>query len=136
MEKSKQDLRNWYIFDASTAPVGRICTKVASLLIGKHKANFAKNVDGGDHVVVINTDKLYLTGNKENSKRYFSHSGYIGSTKILEFKEAKERKSDIIIKKAVAGMLPKNKLAKGRLSRLHIYKSDKHTHQNIKFENE
>ncbi len=136
MEKNKQIQRNWHIFDASTAPVGRVCTEVASLIIGKHKPSFAKNIDGGDHVVVINSDKLYLTGNKENSKQYHTHSGYIGSTKTLEFKEAKEKKSDMIIKKAVAGMLPKNKQTKSRLARLHVYKSDKHLHQNIKFENE
>ena len=128
--------RRWHIFDASTAPVGRICTKVAALLIGKHKSIYMPNIDMGDHVVVIKSDKLYLTGNKENSKRYFSHSGYIGSTKITEFKELKEKNSDAIIIKAVAGMLPKNKLSKERLKRLHVYKSDKHTHQNIKFENE
>ena len=135
MENKSTIDRNWLLFDASKNPVGRICTEVATALIGKNKTNYAPNKDVGDHVVVINTDKLYLTGDKENSKRYYRHSGYIGSTKTIEFKEAKEKDSRFIIEKAVLGMLPKNKLMKGRAKRLHLYKNETHAHQNIKFVN-
>jgi len=135
MENKTKIDRNWFLFDASKKPVGRFCTEVASVLIGKNKTNYAPNKDVGDHVVVINTDKLYMTGNKENSKRYFKHSGYIGSTKVVEFNELKEKDSRIIIEKAVLGMLPKNKLMKDRSKRLHLYKNETHSHQNIKFIN-
>ncbi len=116
-------------------PLGRICSKIPSFLIGKHKTEYKPNLDIGDHVVVINTDQLYLTGNKEKSKRYYKHSGYLGSTTITEFKDAKQKDSEKIIIKSVSGMLPKNKLSKIRMSRLHLYKCEKHPHQNIKFIN-
>lgn len=120
--------RKWYVIDASDAPLGRISTKTAELLLGKGKPTFTKHIDCGDYVVIINADKLVVTGEKGKKKTYYSHSGYPGSLRetSLDFEMAKN--SAKVIEKSVRGMLPVNKLRDGRLKRLKVYKGSEHEH--------
>ena len=121
--------REWFVIDAAEAPLGRVCTRVADILNGKYKPSFTKHVDCGDHVIVINSDKLIVTGNKRQAKIYYSHSQYPGSLKETMLKDQLNGDSTKVIFHAVRGMLPKNKLIDGRLKRLHIYKEETHNHQ-------
>lgn len=132
---SEKNKNSWYIIDLSKENLGRISSDIASLLIGKRKVDYKPNIDSGNYVVAINSDQIKMSGNKENVKKYYKHTGYIGNSKVFDFKDLKEKDSGLIVKMAVKGMLPKNKMQEKRLSRLKIYKSDKHPHQNIKFEN-
>src|SRR5207302_1341751 len=101
---------NWFVVDATDVVLGRLATKVARMLIGKDKPSFTPYLDSGDHVVVINADKVRMTGNKVEQKVYFSHSGYPGGLKEVPAKRLREAKADWMIREAVLGMLPKNKL--------------------------
>src|SRR5437773_7521373 len=101
---------NWYVVDATNAVLGRLATKVARMLIGKDKPSFTPYLDSGDHVVVINADKIRLTGNKIEQKVYHSHSGYPGGLKAVPVKRIRESRPEWIVREAVLGMLPKNKL--------------------------
>ena len=121
--------RKWYVIDASEAPLGRISTQVATLLTGKGKTQFTKHIDCGDFVIVINTDKLVVTGNKLEDKMYYKHSGFPGGLKELQLKEKMAKDSTEVIFKAVRGMLPVNKLRDGRLARLKIYAGSEHNHE-------
>lgn len=125
----------WYIFDAKDEVLGRLATKSANILRGKLKTEFANNLDCGDFVVVINAEKIKLTGKKEEQKRYYHHTGYIGNLKTTTLKELREDKPEDIIKKAVYGMLPKNTLRDKFMARLKVYKGSTHPHLNAKFEN-
>lgn len=127
--------KNWYLFDASGYKLGRLSTEVANFLRGKRKTNFANNKDEGDYVVVTNATKILLTGKKEEQKVYYKHTGYIGNLKKTTYLELKESNPEEIIRKAVYGMLPKNKLRDGFLSRLKVYANDSHPHGNVKFIN-
>ncbi len=120
--------RAWYLIDASEAPVGRISTKIATLLLGKGKPMFTAHVDCGDFVVVINTNKAIFTGLKENQKKYYRHSGYPGAIKERTVKEYRKIDSTALIEKAVYGMLPVNKLRAGRMKRLKLFKNMEHNH--------
>ena len=118
--------RVWYEIDASEAPLGRISTKIAILLTGKGKPMFTHHIDCGDYVVVVNADKLVATGTKMEDKMYYRHSGFPGSLKEINLKDKIEKDSTEIIRLAVKGMLPKNKLMDERLKRLKIYKDEMH----------
>ena len=118
--------RVWYEIDASEAPLGRISTKIATLLTGKGKPMFTHHIDCGDYVVVVNADKLVATGTKMEDKMYYRHSGFPGSLKEINLKDKIEKDSTEIIRLAVKGMLPKNKLMDERLKRLKIYKDEMH----------
>lgn len=120
--------RKWYVIDASTAPIGRIATEAASLLIGKSKPMFTQHVDCGDFVVIINTDQLVATGNKMEGKMYYKHSGYPGGLKTASLKDVMEKDSTRVLIKAIRGMLPVNKLRDGRLARLKVYAGVEHNH--------
>ena len=120
--------RQWYVLDASSAPLGRLSTAAASLLIGKSKPTITPHIDNGDFVVIINSDKAVLTGNKSDKKVYHHHSGYPGGIYKRTFKEQLEKDSTKIIYDAVRGMLPVNKLRDGRLRRLKIYAGEQHEH--------
>jgi len=133
MENEK---RNWYIFDAKDQILGRLATQIADLLRGKKKSNFAPNADNGDYVVVVNAEKVALSGRKEDQKRYYKHTGYLGNLKTFTVPELRKDNPEMIISHAVAGMLPKNKLQDDFMSRLKIYSGAKHPHQNIKFINQ
>lgn len=121
--------REWILLDASEAPLGRLSTKIATLLTGKGKPTFTKHIDMGDYVVVINAEKLVVTGTKLEDKKYYRHSQYPGSLKTATLSEKLQKDPTDVIFLAVRGMLPKNKLMAERLKRLKIYVGENHTHQ-------
>lgn len=121
--------RKWYVVDATGKVLGRLATKVAMTLMGKNKPTFTANVDMGDFVIVINSDKVRVTGTKEKTKIYYRHSGYPGGLKQRTFEEQRNRDSTKIIKLAVKNMLPKNILGRNRLSKLKIYSGAEHPHE-------
>ena len=135
MTVKTQQNREWYIFDAKEKILGRLSTEVADILRGKKKVDFDKAVDSGDCVVIINAEKIVLTGNKEESKRYYKHTGYIGNLKTFTVPELRKTKPEQILKHAIYGMLPKNTLRDQKIKRLKIYAGTTHPHQNIKFIN-
>ena len=116
---------NWFVVDATNVVLGRLATKVARMLIGKDKPSFTPYLDSGDHVVVINADKVRMTGNKVEQKIYYSHSGYPGGLKEVPAKRVRETKPEWMVREAVLGMLPKNKLRARRARKLRIYLDDK-----------
>ncbi len=120
--------RKWYVVDAAGLPLGRLATRVASVLRGKHKPTFTPNVDTGDFVIVINTDKVVLTGKKLEDKFYRYHTGYIGGLKEIPYKKLMAEKSDLAVYEAVKGMLPKNSLGRVMLKKLRVYKGAEHNH--------
>ena len=120
--------RKWYVIDAAGKPLGRTAVTVANLLRGKHKVDFTPNVDCGDYVIVINTDKAVLTGNKLDQKKYNRVSGWIGGLKETKARVMMEKRSDYAFELAVKGMLPKNTLGKHALTRLHLCKGNEHPH--------
>lgn len=121
--------RQWIVLDAAIEPIGRMSTTIATRLIGKYQPKFTPHVDSGDHVIIINAEKLVTTGKKEDQKTYYRHSGYPGSLKETKLKAAKTKKPEMVIEKAVYGMLPKNKHRSGRMARLHIYSGSEHPHE-------
>lgn len=126
--KPSEVIRQWYIIDASKAPLGRVATQIADLLTGKTKPMFTPHVDCGDYVIVINSDRIKLTGKKHTDKIYYRHTGFPGGIKQATFTEKLEKDSRSIIVKAVRGMLPVNKLRADRLLRLKVYANDSHNH--------
>lgn len=120
--------RNWWIVDASGQRVGRLATQIANLLRGKHKATFTPHVDNGDFVIVINTDKVELTGTKWQDKKYFSHSRFFGSLKEKTAAQMKDYDSTFVVHEAVRGMLPTNKLSYSLINKLKSYKGAEHPH--------
>lgn len=122
-------MRKYYLFDAQGKILGRLATEIAKTLSGKSKVDYTPNVDGGDFVVVINSDGVVLTGNKEKQKTYQSFSGYPGGIKGITFDKQKEKDSRALIVSAVRGMLPKNKLRNQMMTRLLVYKNDQHDHK-------
>jgi large subunit ribosomal protein L13 len=112
----------WFVIDASDKPLGRLATKAARILIGKDKPSFTPYLDSGDHVVVINADKIKMTGNKVEQKVYYSHSGYPGGLKAVPAKRVREAKPEWVVREAIVGMLPKNKLRARRAKKLRVYR--------------
>ena len=112
----------WFVLDATDRPLGRLATKAARILIGKDKATFTPYLDSGDHVVVINSDKIKMTGNKVEQKVYYSHSGYPGGLKAVPAKRVREAKPEWVVREAIVGMLPKNKLRASRAKKLRVYR--------------
>jgi large subunit ribosomal protein L13 len=119
---------NWILMDAKEETLGRLCSKISNILQGKNKIDYAKNINNGDFVIVINTDKIKVTGKKLTDKKYYHYSGYHGGMKEQSFEDLLEIDSTKIIKIAVSGMLPKNSLRKKLLSRLKIYSGPEHPH--------
>ena len=126
--KNETVQRKWYVLDAAGKPLGRTAVIAANLLRGKHKTTFTPNVDCGDYVVIINTDKAVLTGKKLDQKCYYRVSGWIGGLKETKARTMMENRSDYAMELAVKGMLPKNTLGKNAMSRLHLYKGAEHPH--------
>ncbi len=125
----KEDIKHdWWILDAKDEILGRLASKAASILRGKHKADFTPHLDNGDFVIIINADKVKLTGKKEEQKLYRRHSGYIGGLKEIPFKTKKEKDPEGIIMSAVSGMLPKNRLGRKLIKKLKVYCDEKHPH--------
>lgn len=126
--KQKDISPNWLIIDAADQVLGRIATQASVFLRGKHKATYAAHMDMGDYVIVINSDKVRVTGNKRTDKIYYHHTGFIGGIKQISFKDLMKKDSTEIIKKAVFGMMPKNALCKSLRSKLKVYKTSEHPH--------
>ena len=127
--KNTEVSRDWVLFDASDKILGRFATKIADKLRGKDKPTFTPHVDGGDFVVVINADKVKVTGNKAEQKKYYKHSLYPGGLKEKSYKEVLESTPERIIENAVKGMLPKNKLGKSIIKKLKVYSGSEHPHE-------
>ena len=121
--------RDWYIVDATDKVLGRLATEVARRLRGKHKAEFTPHVDTGDYIVIINADKVRVTGNKELAKTYYQHSGYIGGMRATTVQKMRQRAPERIIEIAVKGMLPKNPLGRAMFRKLKVYAGAEHNHQ-------
>ncbi len=123
------EAKNWHVVNAAGQILGRVATKVATVLMGKHKATYTAHVDMGDFVVVVNSDKIRVTGRKASQKMYYRHSGYPGGLKKRTFTEQMDRDSTKIIRLAVQNMLPKNKLGRNRLTKLKVYAGELHPHE-------
>lgn len=129
MLKKEERQPQWHVLDAEGQVLGRLATKIADMLRGKDKAHYTPHTDSGDYVVVINAEKVVLTGNKIEDKEYISFSGWMGGKKILSAQEMLEKHPEDIIKKAVKGMLPKNKLSNQIVKKLKIYIGAEHPHK-------
>ena len=125
----KEIEKNWYVVDAEGKVLGRLASEIATRLRGKHKPNYSTFMDVGDFIVVINADKVKLTGNKLENKKYYHHTGFIGGIKEATAKELLEKKPTEVLHKAVKGMLPKNTLGRAQLKKLKIYAGNEHPHQ-------
>jgi large subunit ribosomal protein L13 len=126
--KKAEISRSWYLLDASETPFGRLSTHAASLLIGKGKPTLTHHMDNGDFVVIVNAENMVITGNKEDKKIYWRHSGYPGGIYKKTLREAMEKPEEVL-RHSIRGMLPVNKLREDRLKRLKIYRDDKHNHE-------
>ena len=120
--------RRWFVVDAEGQVLGRLCTRIATVLRGKHRPEYTPHVDTGEYVIVINADKVKLTGKKEGVKIYQNYSGYPGGLKELTASEVRARRPERLIEAAVKGMLPKNKLSDAQLSKLKVYRGAEHPH--------
>jgi large subunit ribosomal protein L13 len=120
--------RDWYVVDAEGKTLGRLATRIADTLRGKHKPEYTPHIDTGDFVIVVNAEKVAVTGNKLRDKRYWRHSGYPGGIRSRTLGEMLERRPEEVIRKAVRGMLPRNRLARKQLTKLKIYAGPDHPH--------
>ncbi|NMH65271.1 50S ribosomal protein L13 [Shewanella salipaludis] len=120
--------RDWYVVDADGKTLGRIATEIASRLRGKHKPEYTPHVDTGDYIIVVNADKVTVTGNKAKGKTYYSHSGFPGGIKQISFEKLQAQKPEMIIEKAVKGMLPKGPLGRAMFRKLKVYAGAEHNH--------
>jgi len=121
--------RKWYVIDASNQTLGRLATEVATILRGKHKPTFTPHVDTGDFVIVINAEKVRLTGNKLSQKKYQHHSGYLGGWNVMDYRTLLQRRPEKAIELAVKGMLPHNRLGDQMYKKLKVYRGSEHPHQ-------
>ena len=126
--KKEEVQRNWFVLDATDRVLGRVATKIADKIRGKDKPTFTPHTDGGDYVVVINAEKIKVTGSKFNNKMYYRHSLYPGGLKSQTFKELNEKNPKRVIEEAVKGMLPKNKLGKSIIKKLKVFQGPNHDH--------
>ena len=128
MAKPAEVKRDWYVVDATDVSLGRLASQVASILKGKNKPTYTPNVDTGDYVIVINSDKVKLTGKKAEQKFYRYHTGYIGGLKETRYDKLLSEKSDFAVTRAVKGMLPKNSIGRTMTKKLFVYKEGTHPH--------
>ena len=127
-QKASEVQRDWYVVDATDQTLGRLATQIATLLRGKHKPTFSPNLDGGDFVVVVNAEKVRVTGRKEDQKMYYRHSGYPGGFKAIPYRRMMSSHPERILRFAVKGMLPKTRLGRQQLGKLKIYAGPTHPH--------
>jgi large subunit ribosomal protein L13 len=127
--KREEAERNWYVVDAENKVLGRLASELAKILRGKHKPQFTPHVDTGDYVIVVNAEKVNLTGNKLKDKVYYRHSGYPGGIKSVTAENLKAKKPEDLIRFAVKGMLPKNRLGRKLFKKLKVYAGGEHPHQ-------
>ena len=128
MPKSGDIVRKWYVLDAAGKPLGRVAAEAAVLLRGKHKPQFAPHADCGDHVIIINAEKVVLTGNKLDQKMYYHHTGYIGNMKKVKYSTLMRTKPTFAVEKAVKGMIPDTTIGRKALTRLRVYAGAEHVH--------
>lgn len=128
MPKANEIVRNWYVLDAAGKPLGRVAAVAADLLRGKKKTIFAPHVDCGDNVIIINSDKAVLTGDKANKKFYHRHTGWVGGLKSVKYSILMKENSEKAMQLAVKGMVPDTTIGRAALTRLHIYKGAEHNH--------
>ena len=126
--KSEEVRRDWYLVDATGKTLGRLSTEIASRLRGKHKPEFTPHVDTGDYIVVVNAEKIRVTGNKLKDKMYHRYTGYIGNLKSINLEKQLEQHPERVIQSAVKGMLPKNPLGRAMFRKLHVYAGPEHPH--------
>lgn len=120
--------RDWYVVDAADKTLGRLATEIASRLRGKHKPEYTPHVDTGDYIVVVNAEKVVVTGNKAQGKKYYSHTGYVGGIKETTFEKLQAKKPEFIIETAVKGMLPKGPLGREMFRKMKVYAGPEHKH--------
>ena len=120
--------RDWYVVDAEGKTLGRLATEIARRLRGKHKPEYTPHMDTGDYIIVVNADKVQVTGNKGQGKMYYSHSGYPGGIKEINFDDLQAKKPEMIIEKAVKGMLPRGPLGRAMFRKLKVYAGAEHNH--------
>ena len=120
--------RDWFVYDAEDKVLGRVASQIAHILKGKHKPIYSPHLDTGDHVVVVNVEKIRVTGKKQDKKKYFTHSMYPGGAAFTSFREMSETKPDRVLMLAVRGMLPKNSLGRAMIKKLKIYSGPEHPH--------
>ncbi len=128
MQKKETVTRNWYVIDAEGKPLGRVASKAAVLLRGKHKPTYTPHIDCGDYVIIVNASKVLLTGNKLEDKKYYNHSQYPGGLRVRTAKEMVERYPEEMVEKAVKGMLPHNRLGRAMYKKLFVYAGENHPH--------
>lgn len=128
MQKKEEVVRDFYVLDATNVTLGRLATKAAHILRGKHKATFTPHIDGGDNVIIINAEKVNLTGNKLNDKIYYNHSGYTGGLRERTAKVMKEKYPVEMVERAIKGMLPKGRLGRQMYKKLFVYAGENHPH--------
>ncbi len=129
MANSQNVDRKWYVVDAADKPLGRVATEVARILKGKHKPTYTPHVDTGDHVIILNAERVALTGNKLQDKMYYRHSGHPGGIKSVSAGTLRAKNPERMLKLAVWGMLPHNRLGRKMIKKLRVYKGDQHPHQ-------
>jgi len=128
MPKAGDITRSWYVLDASGRTLGSVAAEAATLLRGKHKPTFAPHADCGDHVIIINAEKVVLTGKKLDQKMYYHHTGYIGNMKEVKYSTLMKTKPEFVVTKAVKGMIPDTVIGREALTRLRVYKGSEHSH--------
>lgn len=128
MQRKEDVVRDWYVVDAEGETLGRLASKVANVLRGKHKPTYTPHVDGGDYVIIVNAEKVVLTGNKLNDKIYYNHSRYTGGLRERTAKEMVEKYPTQMIERAVKGMLPKGRLGRQMYKKLFVYAGENHPH--------
>ena len=126
--KPEEVRRDWFVVDATDKTLGRLATELASRLRGKHKPEFTPHVDTGDHIVVINAERIRVTGNKLADKTYYRHTGYVGNLKSITLEKLLEKSPEQVITIAVKGMLPKNRLGRAMLKKLRVFAGPEHSH--------
>ncbi|MGB4164027.1 MAG: 50S ribosomal protein L13 [Bacillota bacterium] len=129
MAKPEEVVRKWYVVDASGRTLGRLASKVAAILRGKHKPTYTPHVDTGDYVIVVNADKVVVTGNKARDKVYYHHTQYPGGLRSITFEDLMKKSPERVIERAVRGMLPCNRLGRSMIKKLKVYASPDHPHQ-------
>jgi large subunit ribosomal protein L13 len=126
--KPEEVRRDWFVVDATDKTLGRLATELASRLRGKHKPEFTPHVDTGDHIVVVNAERIRVTGNKLAAKTYYRHTGYVGNLKSITLEKLLEKSPEQVITIAVKGMLPKNRLGRAMLKKLRVFAGPEHSH--------
>ena len=128
MQKKEDVVRDWYIIDAKNIPLGRVASKAATMLRGKHKATYTPHIDCGDNIIIINASEVLLTGNKLEGKKYYNHSRYVGGLRERTAKEMIENYPEEMMERAIKGMLPKGRLGRQMYKKLHVYAKEEHPH--------